>query len=183
MKLLGAALKEETETGKEEGPLFKAAWSARLPKSAKRIDADKERRRAEVCSYAPVDSRNILARLTKALSQRLRVSLNEGPTLLSDLLPALAFAFFRPGVHRLPPINRYIFRIAGCRSTGTDFATEFRDWPTFDREFPGLRLVLNLRGSSRVSEDLRGPPRIFGATEGTERHWKWNFCAIFRRAM
>lgn len=53
------------------------------------------------CSYAPVDSRNIFARLTEPLSRRLLVRPSDvGARLLSDLLLAPAFAFFRGGARR-----------------------------------------------------------------------------------
>lgn len=75
---------------------------------------------------APVDSRNIFARLTEPLGRRLLVRpINVWARLLSDLLLAPAFVFFRSGVRRprltLPeregradpsPIGRYPIREA-----------------------------------------------------------------------
>lgn len=64
-------------------------------------ETEEMKRRPRPCSYAPVDSRNIFARLTEALSRRLLVRASDvGARLLSDLLLAPAFAFFRGGARR-----------------------------------------------------------------------------------
>ena len=78
------------------------------------------RSKGKTCFYAPVDSRNIFARLTKALSQRLLVSPTKNrhfsPTYFPRSPSPSSVATFGVSL----PIDRYIFRIAGCWSMETD---------------------------------------------------------------
>ena len=79
-----------------------------------------KKQKEKACSYAPVDSRNIFARLTKALSQRLLVSPTKdrhfSPTYFPRSPSPSSVATFSVS----PPVDRNIFRIVGYRSMEID---------------------------------------------------------------
>jgi len=78
-------------------------WTRRSKSSGEEKKKKKEETMSlrRPCSCTPVDSRNIFARLTEALSRRLLVRPTDvGARLLSDLLLAPAFAFFRSDARR-----------------------------------------------------------------------------------